>query len=278
LIDFIETENAIYFYRDSHKHIADKASYYGYPCFNVNKGTEIYVLLNAFESNFVQDITDLPKEAYTNSGSSIKPVGKLKDVLNNMKTIFEALDKSYDELVKEVEEKERELEEKLDELSEDERLERLNEISKLKELSKQLKNANDYGEEESGAEKKSKKEIKKTKKHYKSSKIKKFKDSKEHYLTGLKFGNDYYDICFANIDNKDTSAHIIEGKYIALNLNNKYIKVAFDEENPIKQLILFLPDICHEVSHTWSYEHNEIFQMVFNSLLVASMTNLLKMI
>ncbi len=275
LIDFINTENVIYYYYQSTKLLADKASYYGYVCFAIDNYYDEYSVKYAFDTNFVQNITSLPKEAYASAGTTIKPAGNLQDVLKNIGKIFDSLTYSYNKLLKKQRDIERELLEKADSLTESEKIERKKELENILNTLRKLQEEVDKGKSEKGETSKQRPDISGKEKSFKKEKEKAFKQNIEHYIK-MKFSNIEFEVGFAYFEDKNIIANIYNRHYIHMNLNNEYIKSAVDEKNPMHQLILLTPHICHEVTHIYSSEHDEAFQSNFNALLVPTLDNLLK--
>lgn len=274
LVQYLDVENVIYFYTQEHKTIADKASYYGYKCFHISGWNDEYVISKAFNSTFIQSITALPKEAYATAGTTIKPTGDLSDILINIGKIFNSLSYAYSKVTSKVDELKRELE-KADQLTTEERKEKEKELEELLKRQKEAQNQLDSGSEETGETDEFQFEETTNKKHFNKQKEKAFKQSNEHYMD-MKFDKYNMKVGFAYFDDNKVIANIYMQHFIHLNLNNEYIKSATSNKNQFKQLILLTPHICHEVSHLWSSEHDEVFQMVNNMLLVPTLDHLLR--
>lgn len=276
---YLNRENAIYYYEYSQKTTADKASYYGYKCFSTSGWIEQYIIKHAFDSSFIQPLSELPKEAYETAGTTIKPTGNLSEILSNMGKIFDSLSYAYSKVTSKAEDLKRELAERADSLTDLEKKEKQKELEDLIKKQNEVQNQLSTGSEEEGETEDFNNEpyIKEKKKHFKSEKKKAFKQSKEHYLS-MKFANYNMKIGFAYFDDNKVIANIYMQHFIHLNLNNEYIKSATKEKNPFKQLILLTPHMCHEVAHLWSSEHDEVFQMAYNMLLVPALDHLLKQI
>jgi len=274
---YLNRENAIYYYEHSQKTIADKASYYGYMCFYTSGWNEQYVIKHAFESSFVQPLGELPKEAYETAGTTIKPTGNLSEILSNMGKIFDSLNYAYSKVTSRVEDLKRELAERADSLTDTEKAEKQRELEDLIKKQNEVQSQLSNGSEEEGEtdDYDDSPDIPGKKKHFNDQKKKAFKQSRDHYLN-MKFATYDMKIGFAYFDDNKVIANIYMQHYIHLNLNNEYIKSATNNKNPFKQLILLTPHICHEVSHLWSSEHDEVFQMANNMLLIPTLDHLLK--
>lgn len=279
LVDFFEKENAIYYYYEHNKNLADKAFYYGYMCFLINNKNEEYILNRSFDTPFIVNIESIPKEAFSIEGVSIKPVGKLSDILKNMSKIFESLTKSYQMTEEEIEELEKELEEKLDKLTEEEKQAKRKELEELRETLKKIEEELDKGKEEEGETESEDEERELRSKHKKIKDVKRksFKRSDNDYFEFI-FGDRKLKVGFVHLKEKTLGGFIDSTrKYVNLNLNNRYVKDATEENDALKQLVLITPIIVHEISHLRASSHDEIFMAVYNSYLHKTLHNLLMM-
>lgn len=287
LKDFESDEKTIYYYfgdNDNNIVIADKASYCGYKCFEVmNESILVNTLTYAYPINdYIQNIEKLPKEAYEATGSSVSPIGGLKDVLSNLGPIFDSLAFALLKIENNIAKMKNEL--KTKKFSAVQRKERLKEITKLEKSLLSLKtnkggisHANTVGTttiynvlNESRDSSSGNNNVKKGTKDA-------LKLSGDHYLKYNILDREYL-IGFASLEDENTIASIVMNKYITFNLKNDYIKNALTEKNPIRQVIMLLPLICHEICHEWSSTHDETFQMIFNALLIPSLDCLTKQI
>ncbi len=277
LTHYFNSENVIYHYTQENKTAADKATYYGYKCFHVSGYNAEYSVEHAFDTSFIQNITALPKEAYATSGSTVKPVGNLTDILKNIGNIFNSLSYAYSKVTSRVDDLKRELEERADSLTDKEKEEKRKELEELLKRQNEAQKQLDTGSEESGEVDEFEDEHHEggKRKTFKKQKEKAFKQSDDHYME-MKFDKYEMKVGFAYFDDEKVVANIYMQHFIHLNLNNEWIKSAIKYKNPLRQLMLLTPHICHEVSHLWTSEHDEIFQMVNNMLLIPTLDHLLR--
>lgn len=284
--DFVGKEQAIYYYfsnDDNNAIIADKASYCGYKCFEImNESNVINTLDNAYTiKDYIQSIGKLPSEAYESAGSSVTPIGGLKDVLGNLGPIFDSLAFAMVKMESNISRLKNELSTK--KFSVVQRKERQKEINKLEKYLLNLKYSRDVSGGMSSDGKSSDGKSSGNVSSANVSNIGKGADkgglklSSEHYVKYNMLDREYL-IGFASLEDEATIASITNKIFITFNLKNEYIKDALDERNPIRQVILLLPLICHEICHEFSSTHDEVFQMMFNALLIPSLDHLTKQI